>query len=167
LPTITTERLILRPWTLADVDTLHTLWTNPEARRYLWDDEIISREQATEIVDACLGESGFWNIENKGQPGIVGFCGFRRMKQSHEIEVLYGLHPDAWGLGLATEASSAALAHLWSATDVPRVFGETEAANAKSIAVLRGLGMRIHSTSADRVLFVLDRPAPTARRIGI
>ena len=41
LPTLETERLILRPWSLDDIDALHQIWTDPQVRRYLWDDEVI------------------------------------------------------------------------------------------------------------------------------
>jgi len=52
LPSLRTERLILRPWTLQDVDALHLLWTDPDVRRYLWDDVVISRERAVGAVRA-------------------------------------------------------------------------------------------------------------------
>lgn len=67
LPQITTARLHFRPFTLADVDALHHLWTDPDVRRYLWDDKIISRETAEEVVRASLvsfqeHRFGFWTL---------------------------------------------------------------------------------------------------------
>ncbi|HEX2728483.1 MAG TPA: GNAT family N-acetyltransferase, partial [Rubrobacteraceae bacterium] len=43
---ITSARLRLRPLVPNDLDAVHRLWTEPEVRKYLWDDEIISREKA-------------------------------------------------------------------------------------------------------------------------
>jgi RimJ/RimL family protein N-acetyltransferase len=51
---IHTPRLRLRPYRVEDVDDLYRLWTNPEVRRYLWDDVIISREQAASVVRASI-----------------------------------------------------------------------------------------------------------------
>jgi ribosomal-protein-alanine N-acetyltransferase len=101
LPVIATERLTLRPWSPADIDALHRLWTHPSVRQYLWDDEIISRQQAAEIVESAIESAGsagigFWGITKKGSPDLVGFCGFRFLKDSADIELLYGLQPEFW-----------------------------------------------------------------------
>jgi hypothetical protein len=36
------------PFASEDLDALHALWTDPDVRRYLWDDIVISRERAAE-----------------------------------------------------------------------------------------------------------------------
>jgi RimJ/RimL family protein N-acetyltransferase len=63
---------------------------------------------------------------------MIGFCGFRFLEDSTEIELLYGLLPDRWGRGLATEASQAALDYLWHATAFKRVWARTDVPNARS-----------------------------------
>ena len=159
LPSITTKRLKLRPWSRADVDALHSLWTEPAVRRYLWDENVVSREQVVDIVESAVDDLGFWCMEKKREPGLIGFCGFRRIQEPGRIELLYGLRPDHWGAGFATEAAGAALEYLWSSTGVSRVYAESDAPNYKSIAVMLRLGMRLHSASDGRVLYVLDRKA--------
>jgi len=57
----------------------------------LWDDEIISRQQAAEMIESAIESAGrdgigFWGIEKKGSPGLAGFCGFRFLKDSTNIE---------------------------------------------------------------------------------
>ena len=47
-PHLQTKRLSLRPLTLDALDHLHQLWTAPDVRRYLWDDQAISKEHTTE-----------------------------------------------------------------------------------------------------------------------
>jgi ribosomal-protein-alanine N-acetyltransferase len=49
---IKTARLSLRPFTLADVEAIHQLWIEPGMRKYLWDDEIIPKEKAREVIYA-------------------------------------------------------------------------------------------------------------------
>lgn len=56
------NRLILQPFTLADVDEVHRLWVKPGMRKYLWDDEIIPHEKAKEVVAesvALFKDNGF------------------------------------------------------------------------------------------------------------
>jgi len=162
LPSIRTERLRLRPWGLEDVDVLHRLWIDPEVRRYLWDDVVISRDRAAEAVAAhfaSLARHGFgcWIIHAE-DVDVIGFCGFRPMSDRGEPELLYGLLPQYWGRGLATEASRAALEYLWSHTSCHRVFAKTDTANTKSVEVMRRLGMRFHEADESTITYVLERP---------
>lgn len=50
-PTLETPRLRLAPFETREAAELHALWTRPEVRRYLWDDEIISAELTAEILE--------------------------------------------------------------------------------------------------------------------
>ena len=52
LPVIRARRILLRPWTRGDTDELLELWTAPEVRRYLWDDSVITRQTAVQLVDS-------------------------------------------------------------------------------------------------------------------
>jgi len=104
LPTLETTRLILRPWSLDDVDALHELWTDPQVRRYLCDDEAISRERAAATVEAGVTSArergvGLWCVLRKPANLLAGFCGFRSIGDSPDIELLYGLCPAHWGTG--------------------------------------------------------------------
>lgn len=146
-PPLTTDRLRLEPFRLEEVDGLHALWTEPDVRRYLWDDVVIPREQAAEVVASMVdsaAQSGFgmWCLhEREGDGRLIGFCGFRFLPDSTEIELLYGLDRFAWGRGLATEASRAALRYAFGTLRVPRVYAGADAPNAKSFEVMRRLGM--------------------------
>jgi len=169
LPVIRTGRILLRPWTREDVDALHALWTMPEVRRYLWDDAVISRAVAEEVVESHLATAsehgiGYWALHipppevAAGAP-IAGFCGFRFMGGGQEIELMYGLQAAWWGKGLATEACSAALEYLWRSTAYARVYARTDPPNYKSVQVMRRLGMTPESTTESLITYQLRRPA--------
>jgi [ribosomal protein S5]-alanine N-acetyltransferase len=169
LPVIRSERFVLRPWTLADVDALHSLWTAPEVRRYLWDDVVITRDVAEQLVKSHLGTAardgiGFWAIlallpvESIGLP-IAGFCGFRYIDNGPDIELLYGLRGVHWGKGFATEACLATIEYLWRSTKIDRVYARTDPPNEKSVRVMRRIGMTREATSTLIITYVLQRPA--------
>jgi len=146
LPTLETERLILRPWSLDDIDALHQIWTDPQVRRYLWDDEVIPRERAAAAVEAGVAEAsqngvGLWCALRKPAGALAGFCGFRYIDDSPDIELLYGLLPDYWGLGLATEAARAALEYGFDAARFTRIYARTDVPNRASVRVMERLGM--------------------------
>jgi ribosomal-protein-alanine N-acetyltransferase len=134
---VSTERLRLRPATDADVDTLHHIWIDPDVRRFLWDDQVIARETAADVVAASSEDwrergYGLWVVEENATP--IGFAGFRSSEEGPEL--LFGFLPQWWHRGLAAEAVRAALAFLdrdcWGATDV---------ANTASARVMERAGM--------------------------
>jgi len=145
-----------------DIDRLHALWTEPDMRRFLWDDIIISRDRAGEevergILNVARHDIGYWIIESQKQDDLLGFCGFRLIEQGPDIELMYGLKRACWGRGLATEASRAVLAWLWASTGYQRVFARTDPPNEKSIALMQRLGMRPHAASSTLISYVLDK----------
>ena len=147
MPILRTERLILRPIAESDVDALHRVWTDPDVRRYLWDDVIISKETVAEIVhasEACFRDvgSGYFALELADQPGVlVGFCGHRRFEDGDQMELLYAILPDYWGQGLTTEAAAAVLQYGFEECGMERVVASTDTPNQRSVRVLQHLGM--------------------------
>jgi len=162
LPLIRTEQLIMRSWTEDDVDALHQLWIDPDVRRYLGDDIAITRERAAGVVRAHFESVatrgiGYWALHPADEEPLVGFCGFRGIEETPEIEIVHGLLPAYWGRGLATEAARAALNYLWE-TAHTRVYARTDSPNEKSIAVLRRLGFRQVDSPSPMLTYLLARP---------
>jgi ribosomal-protein-alanine N-acetyltransferase len=126
-------------------------------RRYLWDDVVIPRETALEIVESHLITSeqhgfGYWAVcDPSPEAAIAGFCGFRFIDDGPEIEILYGLRGEYWGKGLATEVCQAALDYLWGSTSFGRVYARTDVPNEKSVGVMRRLGMQ-HESSDEKMI---------------
>lgn len=112
---ITTARLRLQPLSLDDLEPLLALWTEPGVRRFLFDDQIISREQAaTEIIDSIArfetNGCGLWGATLRQEAGLIGFCGYRFFHDPPQLQLLYGFHADHWSKGLATEAARTMIA---------------------------------------------------------
>ena len=151
-PQITTTRLYFQPFTMGDIDALHQLWTDPDVRRYLWDDEVITRETAEEAVRASLASFqtqrfGFWTLCFRKNPTtLIGFCGLRFFDDPPKIEILYGVAPIHWGKGLATEAARAVLRYGFEELRLEKIWGGADAPNVASIRVLEKLGMIYEKT---------------------
>lgn len=168
LPSICTDRILLRSLRRDDVDAVHSLWTAPEVRRFLWDDIVITCEVAQAVVESHLATVdqfglGFWALPipppvSSVEGPIEGFCGFRFIDKGPEIELLYGLRGEHWGKNLATEAGAAALGYLWRSTSYQRVYARTDPPNFKSVQVMVRLSMVHESTTASMITYVLHRP---------
>ncbi len=161
-----TRRLRLRPYGVEDVDGLHRLWTDPEVKRYLWDDDVISRERAESVVResiACFEAHSFgqWVVLPRRGETLIGFCGFRFFGDKREVELLYGIAPAYWGQGLATEAAGAVLRFGFEECGFDRVYAGADPPNAASFRVMEKLGMefvgRRHVDGLEAIYYVLPR----------
>lgn len=140
-----TERLTLKPMSPEDCRALHALWTDPRVRRYLWDDIVIGEEVVTEVIDGSVElfrthRFGFWTLRPRSHPKIVGFAGLRRFGDDGEIELLYGLHPDSWGQGLATEAARRVLDYAFGELRLEAIHAGADPPNVASLRVMDRLG---------------------------
>ena len=144
---LSTERLVLRPFCLDDVDALHTLWADREVRRYLFDGEVPARERVVEMVENSVegfGQlgCGFFSLRRREKPTeIMGFSGFRPFGGAGVVEMLFAVDPSHWGRGYATEASREVLRYGFEQCDLRRVVATTDTPNQRSVRVLQRLGL--------------------------
>lgn len=142
---LTTARCELRPVAAADIPELHSLWITPGVRRFLWDDDIIPRERAADVVATSrqLFERhgfGLWAMRLRDSPAIQGFAGIWPFREPPEFELLFGVAEPLWGRGYAAEAARAVMAYCAAVLEMPLIRASTDAANAASIRVLHKLG---------------------------
>lgn len=163
--TLVTARTTLRPVSADDVPALHALWTDPGVRKYLWDDTIISRERAAQVVaasddDFAAHGFGLWAVHETATGDWIGFCGFRSAG-TKEVELLYGTWPRYWGRGLTTEAARALLSYVFDTLGVAEVVAATDVPNQASARLLERLGMQFERRSLlnglDTVFYRLSR----------
>jgi RimJ/RimL family protein N-acetyltransferase len=146
-PVLETERLRLRPFARDDTDLLHAHWTHPDVRRYLWDGAIIERAQAAAVVEESLAtfaarRFGLWVARERTDGAFVGFAGLRAVADVDDVELYYGLAPERFGRGYATEAARAVLRYGFETLALGRILVRTDAPNVASIAVIDRLGAR-------------------------
>jgi RimJ/RimL family protein N-acetyltransferase len=141
---IRTERLWLRPIAPADRAALHRLWTDPDVRRFLWDDRVIGLAEVDGLLAASAASfaaEGFGHFALRESGPLLGTCGLHRYHAGAEPELLYSLAPECWGRGLATEAARAVVADAFVRLDFPRVLARADVPNRDSVRVMQRLGM--------------------------
>jgi RimJ/RimL family protein N-acetyltransferase len=173
-PILRTVRAELRPLTDADVDAVHALWVDADVRRYLWDDVVIPRDRAAEIVAASNADFvtrgyGLWGVYHDSSD-LIGFTGARPADDGLP-ELLYGLRRPWWGQGLATECAGAVLDHLFGPAGVAEVIALADAPNDASVRVMERLGMTFERRGdhhgLDTIVYRLSADAWRARRIVV
>ena len=127
IPTLVTERLILRPHRLDDFEACATLWADPAVVRFIGGVPF-TREQSWSRLLRYKGSwhflgFGFWAIEERQSGDFIGEAGFlearRAMTPSIEgtLETGWVLSPSAHGKGYATEGLTAMIG--WGETRFP------------------------------------------------
>jgi RimJ/RimL family protein N-acetyltransferase len=147
VPTIRTDRLILRPWRDDDIAPWAAMNADPAVREF-WPDRL-TRSQAAEQVEAFAGDLerrgwGWWAVEVAATGRFAGMAGIDPTDDDAPfdgIETGWRLARDAWGHGYATEAARAAVDHGFDQLGLSEIYAIAVAGNERSFAVMRRLGM--------------------------
>jgi RimJ/RimL family protein N-acetyltransferase len=146
IPTVTTVRLILRPFTTEDVEPLHHILGEEGVLRYFPNTNPPSRDRVQKMIAAQLKhwqEHGFgwWAVELRSRHGLIGWSGLQFLPETDEVEVAYLLGKAFWGQGLATEAARASLQFAFQDVGMGTIVGIVHPDNVASQRVLEKLGL--------------------------
>jgi RimJ/RimL family protein N-acetyltransferase len=149
-PTLTTERLVLRPLEESDLDAFTELHLEPEVRRSLALPRTYSRSDAWRSIAQWRGQwelrgSGQWAVTERATGLFVGRAGLHRPEVPDwpGLEVGWALRPAHWGKGYATEAGRRSIAYAFAEIGVDEVFSVIRPENERSEAVARRLGLTL------------------------
>ncbi len=149
-PTLETPRLVLRPWQEADLEAFLAMLHTEPVRTALYLSENVTRERAWSMLAMWLGEwelrqTGQWAVVEKASQQLVGFAGLSNpmVEGWPGVEVGWGLHPQAWGQGYATEAATRVVTYAWTKPQFTQLFSFIHPDNHRSVAVARRLGFTL------------------------
>ena len=161
-----TNRLTLTPFSREDEDTLHALFTHRYVRKYLWDDQIISKEVVADMLlkneEHFLRDRwGLWKVLS-ANGDLVGFVGLWIFFDESQPQLLYGLLPDFEGIGYATEASKAIMDYAFETLRFKYLIAAMDTPHMPSQKVAMRIGMsKFKETTEDgkpTVFYKIDAP---------
>jgi len=161
---LTTERLLLRPFTLDDVGDVLEYNNDPEWARYQVNipPHPFTRKDAETLV-AMFSNPSSWEIGHPGLPSsgsgagllqifaivledkVIGeICLSQRDEdcQNERAELAYSLSRRHWGKGLISEAARAVINWAFQTYSFNRMFATCDPRNIRSCRVLEKLGMK-------------------------
>jgi len=150
-----TEHLVLRRFTLDDIDDLVDLDSDPEVMRFINGGRPTPRDEIeNEVLPAFLdyyehsAGHGFWAAVEKSTERFVGWFHFRPAEgaENGEVELGYRLRKSAWGKGYATEGSRALIDKGFTELGVQRVVASTMVVNVASRRVMEKAGLKFVRT---------------------
>lgn len=146
---IETERLVLRPWRADDREPFAALNADPQVMEHF--PETLTREASDGLVErmeAAWREHGFCfgAMERKSDGVLVGMAGLARVPFrapfTPAVEIGWRLGREFWGLGYASEAARAWLAHGFTKLGLDEIVSFTTTTNLRSQAVMQRIGMQ-------------------------
>ena len=171
VPALTTERLVIRPWALGDLDEAvrlidgeiypEELGVEPRAearaRRERWLQwTVLSYEQLAKLFQPPYGDRA---ISLRASGELVGSVGYTpcfhpfgqvgigdapAMGHTSELGLYWAVAPRHRGKGYATEAGRALIAFAFTELSAARIVATTEHDNLASQRVMEKLGMELH-----------------------
>lgn len=147
--TLTSERLILRPWRDDDLDALAQLCADPEVMAHF--PEVLDRAGSARLLDRLMAHQAehgftFWCLERREDGAVVGFTGLARVGFAAPfvpaVETGWRLARPYWGQGYALEAARRSLQFAFTDLQLAEVVAFTVPANQRSWSVMERLGMR-------------------------
>lgn len=149
IPTLETERLVLRRWEPSDRAPFAALNADPVVMEHF--PAPLTTEQSDAFADRIAREldrrgTGLFAVSTRssGAHEFLGFCGLSvptfEAPFLPAVEIGWRLARSVWGRGLATEAARAVLTHGF-AIGLPEIVSFTSPRNTRSLRVMEKLGM--------------------------
>jgi ribosomal-protein-alanine N-acetyltransferase len=161
---IESERLLLRPFTADDAEALHSIWGDPAAARFGGDwprpETVADTLRYLERIRAGQAERGYalWAVVERETGRLIGDCGlFLADEVGPDVELAYGLAPDVWGRGYATEAAAACVRAGFEQLGLERIVADVDPSNTASIRVLEKAGFARVGEEDGKLLYAVGR----------
>ena len=167
VPTVETDRLVLRAFCEEDLDAFSRINADPDVMRFIGNGAPLDREETWRSMGTFLGHwalrgYGIWAVEEKASGSFVGRIGLFNPEGWPGLEVGWLLARDVWGKGFATEGGRASLEFAWNSLGAERVISMIRPENAASIRVAERLGERyersIEFKGSSASIYGIDRP---------
>ncbi len=148
---IETERLIIRPYALTDLDELYAVVSEPDFYQFIPED-VPSRGDVQRIIEwsiQCNSKNTPTKIQKlnlaiveKQSKKVIGYCGLGPddVKET-EIEIYYGISEVYRGRGITSEATKALMNYAFYKIGLPKIIAVVHPDNEASLRILDKLGM--------------------------
>ncbi len=140
-----TERLLLRPYRLGDVEDELAYRSDPEFARYLYHlPQPFTRRHAEEMVAVAVSEpwEKFQTFAVVLEGSVIGTVNLEQDAENRTAMLGYAIGRDFWGKGLTPEAARAVIDWGFEAFGLAKIWASTDARHERSWRVMEKLGMR-------------------------
>ena len=147
-----TDRLIIRQFTLEDLDWLIEMRIDPAVNKYLGGTRMQNPDAITKRMQFyrdCYEKFGFgqsamiWKETGEN----IGASGLQPLEDTGEIEVGYSLKEKFWKMGIGFECAQAWLEYGFEKAGLQRIVAVPDADNTGSWRIMEKCGMSFEKTA--------------------
>lgn len=150
IPTVKTDRLILRPFTENDAKELHRILAQEGVLRYFPTSDPPPLDRVQKLIAKQLEHwdkhgFGWWAVEPKSEGELIGWNGLQYLPETEEIEIGFLLSKPYWGKGFATEGAREGIKYGFETLGLETIVGIVHPENIASQGVLEKLGLTFNN----------------------
>ena len=156
------NRLILRPWKISDLDDLHEFMSNKEVASLAGFNVRNSKEESLNILKQFIVDSSnsLWAIELKNIKKVIGWIELHKYseridKNSKEIGCV--LSQEYWGRGLMPEALKQVLNYGFNEENLNSIVCSHFVNNNQSKRVIEKLGFKYVKAGDNKTYYCLNK----------
>jgi ribosomal-protein-alanine N-acetyltransferase len=147
IPTITTSRLLLRPFCEEDAAPLHAILGEKDFLRFFPNPTPPPLERVEKYIEVQKQHwldhgYGRWAVDTRDTGSMIGWNGLQYLPDTDEVEIGYILAKHQWNQGLTTEAAQEGLQFAFEIPDLEEVVAIIHPENLSSQRVAEKLGMQ-------------------------
>lgn len=148
IPTLTSERLLLRGMTLADAQDVQRLAGDRGIAAttalipHPYPDGAAEQWIATHQPEFAAGKNATWAITLPQHPSLIGAVGLIFNQECDRAEIGYWIGAEYWSNGYMTEAAAVVLRYGFLQRNLKRIFAHHFHTNPASGKVMEKLGMK-------------------------
>lgn len=147
LPTLQTERLLLRPLNHNDLDDLYEYAQDPAVYQPGMWRPYDSKEQARQHLDELLASYNhglmWWAVEHKADQKMIGRCELTHIdREDNHAEIGYALHQNYWRRGIMQEVIHEVINYAFNTMRLNRLLAKTLISNQASQKLLIRTGFK-------------------------
>lgn len=154
---IETKRLSLRPFTMDDLSSLHSIFSDPETMAYY--PAPFSEEQTKSWIKRNLERYqvdgfGLWGVLLKENNQLIGDCGLVKQTITGKtyVEIGYHINKIEWSKDYATEAAMSCMDYGFNTLGLNKLISIIDPKNHPSIRVAEKIGF-----TKEQDLFVFNK----------
>ncbi len=146
IPTLETERLILREIRQEDLDDFLEIFSDPKVTKFVAEGGAVAdRNRAWRIMAGAMGHwvlkgFGLWGVEEKSTGRLIGEVGIHCPEGFPSVEAAWTLGSASWGKGYASEAARRSVQYAFEVLDLDHIISLIDPLNVPSQSVAKKIG---------------------------
>ncbi|MEX2304137.1 MAG: GNAT family N-acetyltransferase [Bryobacterales bacterium] len=148
MPTLSTERLVLRNLREQDVEMVFEVFRDPDVMRYWSSPPMTGIAEAEALIRQIhdlfrAGTLFQWGIASRSSDAILGTCTLFHLDLTHRRgEIGFALGKQHWGQGIASEAVARLIALAFEELGLHRIEADVDPRNEGSLRLLERQGFQ-------------------------